>query len=105
MIDDDQHTVSDCHDGFLLTQARSEMMELSRKVIVPHSCEHPGDLRQNRTQVAVAFGRLAIATFACTQTGFQGRVPPTKPGVPHSETLPYRSRVPKSERWPSVERC
>src|SRR5438132_12685532 len=67
MIDDDQHTVSDCHNGFLLTQARSEMMELSRKVIVTHACKHPSNLGQNRTQVAVAFGRLAIATFACTQ--------------------------------------
>src|SRR6266699_3470010 len=67
MMDDDQHTVSDCHNGFLLTQARSEMMELSRKVIVTHMCEHPSNLGQNRTEVAVAFGRLAMATFACTQ--------------------------------------
>src|SRR6266699_3295433 len=30
-------------------------------------CEHPSNLGQNRTEVAVAFGRLAMATFACTQ--------------------------------------
>ena len=95
MIDDDQHTVSDCHYGFLLTQARSEMMELSRKVIVTHACEHPSNLGQNRTQVAVAFGRLAIATFACTETGFQDRAPPMTLHVPRWEMLSYRSLTPK----------
>lgn len=54
-------------------------------------CENPSNLDQDRTQVAIAFGRLATATLACTETGSQDRSPPTRPDVPRSETPPYLS--------------
>src|SRR5438067_7853521 len=81
MVDNYQDTVSNSHYRFLCAQARLEMTELRRKIIITHAGENPGNLRQNRTQVGVAFGWFATAPFACTETGFQDKAPPMKRDV------------------------
>src|SRR5260221_13615904 len=64
VVEDDQHTVRNGHDGFLLAPAARQTVELSRQIVARGVGNRPRDLAEDGLEPGVAWGGRSAQAFA-----------------------------------------